>query len=186
MKYAAVYLVLFLSGSQKSSACPVPSVPGANLSPQSLLRAALCPPGKASARLQLPICKPLPPYLRKRMMRGLRLPPKITVHLAHYQTIAFITPVTIAAQKLERFYSEVVTLASTVWSSEPELREFCWRQGGFRLNFRSVGDTIPWSFVSRIAERLLQAAGLQLTEVFEMIYVDDLQSIRVKVWLEIV
>lgn len=81
---------------------------------------------------------------------------------------------------------DIAIKASTVWSSLPREHELSWQQGNLRMNFLSAGDTIPWEFVKELAERFWEAACMQLTDLVEVIYMDEAQRIAVKIWVDLV
>ena len=108
------------------------------------------------------------------------------VYRVKFTSFGLITPLAIAARALEEFYVEVAVKASTIWATLPQRQAMNLQLGHFRLNFLCVGDTIPWTFVKKIADNLWEAACRQLTDLFEVIYMDSSQKIAVKVWLEIV
>lgn len=146
-------------------------------------------PNQVLPNQRLPRYKPSPKSLGKRMMPSFPSSSSAgpsRLHQAHFVSFTIITPVATAARVLGDFYAEIATLASTVWASTPELSEFAWTQGSFRLNFKCIGDTIPWTFVKNMAEMLWKAACLQATDLFEVIYMDEFQKVGVKVWLEII
>lgn len=103
-----------------------------------------------------------------------------------FTSLGLITPVAIAAGALEEFYADIAVKASTVWSTLPQRQAFNVQLGNFRLNLYCSGDTIPWIFVKQLADLLWECACHQYTNLFEIIYMDSMQSIAVKVWLELV
>ena len=108
------------------------------------------------------------------------------VHRVSFTSFSLITPIATAARALEEFYAEVAVKASTIWATLPQRQAMNLQLGHFRLNFQCVGDTIPWNFVKQLADSLWECACHQFTDLFEVIYMDSLQKIAVKVWLEIV
>ena len=128
----------------------------------------------------------LPESLHKRMMPGFPTPGTNRMLMARFHVFTVLTPIAAAAKALEDFYAEVAVKASTIWATQPQLSEFACQLGSFRINFKCIGDTIPWSFVKDMADRLWECACLQLTEVFDVFYKSPDNRIVVKVWLEIV
>lgn len=53
------------------------------------------------------------------------------------------------------------------------------------MRFYSIGDTIPWSFVKQIADRLWECAALGMTDLFDVAYIDDVGEIAVSVSLRL-
>ena len=127
----------------------------------------------------------LPESLHKRMMPGFPRPGMNRMLMARFHAFTVLTPIDAAARALEDFYAEIATKASTVWATQPQLSDFACRLGNIRINFKCIGDTIPWSFVKELADRLWECACLQFTEVFEVFYTSPDSRIAVKVWLEI-
>lgn len=117
------------------------------------------------------------------MMPGLTRMTK--VHMVKFTKFDLITPVAVAARALEDFYAGIAKNAGSVWAPYPWMNQFAVEEGNFRLNFKCVGDTIPWTFVKGVAERLWEAACLGATDIFEAIYMDDTQRIGVRIWLEL-
>ena len=125
--------------------------------------------------------------LQSRMMPTIPTSPsRIIMRAMRFHSFDLLTPIASAALALEDFYSQLAIKASTVWSTEPEQPAFSFRMGAFKLSFRCQGDTIPWHFVKEFAEIMWELACHQCTEVFEIIYTDQLQRIFVTIWLEIV
>jgi len=108
------------------------------------------------------------------------------VHKISFTSFGLITPLHTAAKALEEFYSEVAVKASTIWATLPQRQEMNIQLGNFRLNFKCVSDTIPWNFVKELADLLWECACRQFTDLFEVIYTDEMQRMAVKVWLEII
>lgn len=108
------------------------------------------------------------------------------MHRVKFTSFGLITPLAIAAEALEKFYVEIAIKASTIWSTLPQREVFNLQLGNLRLNFHCIGDTVPWTFVKQLADRLWECACHQFTDLFEVIYMDETQRVAVKVWLEIV
>ena len=123
---------------------------------------------------------------RKRTPPGSTSPSVFRLKLITYQTLGLITPIAGAARALEEFYSSIAVKAAGVWQGEPRQYEFAILQGDFRLSFKSLGDAIPWSFVQEMAERGWECASRGLTDVFEVIYMDEAAQIAVSVSLGLV
>ena len=128
----------------------------------------------------------LPESLHKRMMPGFPRPGTNQMLMARFHVFAELAPIAAAARALEDFYAEVAVKASTVWATQPQLSQFSCELGNIRINFKCTGDTIPWSFVKELADRLWTCACLQLTGLFEVFYKSVDNRIAVKVWLEII
>ncbi|MCJ1460665.1 hypothetical protein MMC28_011047 [Mycoblastus sanguinarius] len=123
--------------------------------------------------------------LHGRMMPGLT--PIITkIRMRSFQKIASILPIATAARNLEEFYSAISTKARNEWAQMPQKDSFDIIEGNFHLSFFCLGDTIPWSFVSDIADRLWETAALGMANLFEVIYMDDAAQVGVHVVLRLV
>ena len=103
-----------------------------------------------------------------------------------YRTVMALTPVAAAAKALEDFYAEVAIKAAQLWSTEDEEWDIFYEKGQFRLNFRCIGDTIPWKFVQKTAEQLWETASMQKTDLFDAFWTDSTARVIINVWLEIV
>lgn len=108
------------------------------------------------------------------------------MHKVGFTRFSLIVPIKLAAKALEEFYVEIAVKATTVWATLPQRPELNLQQGNFRLNFQCIGDTIPWNFVKEMADLLWECACREFTDLFEVIYMNRMQTIAVKVWLEIV
>ena len=53
------------------------------------------------------------------------------------------------------------------------------------LEFKCIGDSIPWSFVKEMADRLWEIACLGATDLFEAVYQDGAGKIAVAVSLKL-
>lgn len=121
----------------------------------------------------------------KRTPPGFDSPVTVKIKMMTYTTVGLITPVASAARALEDFYSSIAIKAGGVWQTEPTTDNFSIEEGNFRLGFSAIGDTIPWSFVKAMAERLWETACLGLTDLFDIIYMDDAGQIAVSVSLRL-
>ena len=131
-------------------------------------------------------------FPHKRMMPG--HPPgnplsvMMKMHRVHFVTITSMFPVQAAARFLEDFFAGIATRTGEggAWSELPEKSEIGFEEGNFRLSFKCFGDTIPWSFITRIAEQLWEGACLGVAELFETVYMDDAKKIGVSVILNLI
>ena len=111
--------------------------------------------------------------------------PTISMKMISFKTITLMTPLIGAAQFLEEFYAAVAIKAAGVWSSLPRERTLTINQGLFSLIFTSTGDTIPWSFVKEMADRLWEAACLGAAELFDAMYMDEIGRVAVAISLRL-
>lgn len=119
-----------------------------------------------------------------------RTPPGLTntvvkMKMLTFTKVGLITPVVSAARALEDFYISIATKAAGDWQSEPQADSFSIQEGGFSLSFSCLGDTIPWSFVKTVAERLWQCACLGMTDMFDAIFMEDSGKIAVSISLRL-
>ena len=49
-----------------------------------------------------------------------------------------------------------------------------------------MGDTIPWTFVKEMADRMWEIVGMGATNLFEVVYVNEAQKIAVQVTLSLI
>lgn len=103
-----------------------------------------------------------------------------------FTTVSLLMPVATAARALEAFYSAIAIKAAGLWAAEPQLENFSIQEGEFRLTFSSIGDSIPWTLVKEIAERLWQCACLGMAQLFDVMYMDDAGSVAVSISLRLV
>lgn len=91
-------------------------------------------------------------------------------------------------QMLENFYFDIAYKAQDEWSQLPQMQSFNVDDpsGRVRLSFSCIGDTIPWSFVKAMAERLWQSATLGMAELFEVMYASDDSTIGVRITLDLI
>ena len=101
-----------------------------------------------------------------------------------FQTVTVLTPITGAAQFLEDFYSRIAALAAGPWQALPQRESFSLQEGPFQLVFNCMGDTIPWSFVKEMADRLWETTRMGIAEFFDSIYMDDAGKIAVAISLK--
>lgn len=122
----------------------------------------------------------------KRTPPGFTSPAVVKMKMITYQTVGMITPIASAAKALEDFYSSIAVKAAGAWEAEPTTDNFAIEEGGFRLAFTSMGDTIPWSFVKTFADRLWESACLGLTSLFDVMYMDDAGQVAVSISLRLI
>ena len=100
--------------------------------------------------------------------------------------IVCLAPITQAAKFLEGFFSDIAINAGGEWSTLPERSVFAIEEGSFRLSFNCIGDTIPWSFVKEIGNRLWEVAAMGGIHLFEGVFADEAATIAVQVTLSII
>ena len=120
----------------------------------------------------------------KRMDNSLSYPP-LKMKLLAFQSFAMIQPISTAARALEDFYSAIAFKASSLWATEPLRTKFSIIEGRFQLDFTCIGDTIPWNFVTEIANLLWECACMGMTDLFEAVYTDERQRIAVSIALRL-
>ena len=98
-----------------------------------------------------------------------------------FQTVVAMAPVTNAAKFLESFYTSVAINAAGAWRALPQRETLRIVEGPFALSFTCFGDTIPWSFVKDMADRLWESACLGLSELFDAVYMTETGNIAVAV-----
>ena len=99
-------------------------------------------------------------------------PERIMMRAINVQAFAQVLPITVAAQFLQNFYSTIAIKASGEWLSQPESDRLVFTSGPFQLTFSSVGASIPWTFVKRMADMLREFACLGWTNLFDAYFVD--------------
>lgn len=123
--------------------------------------------------------------LHKRMMPGFT--PTITLKRVYFHTLTAMVPVTAPARFLEDFFSSIAIKADPItgeWGSQlPQRDQFDIIEGGFRLRFSAIGDTIPWSFVKHVAERMWECAVLGVAGLFDTVYTNEAAKIGVQISL---
>lgn len=122
----------------------------------------------------------------KRTPPSFTTPFSIKMRMMTFTTVGLITPVASAARALEDFYSSIAIKAAGAWQAEPQRDNFAIQEGNFYLAFSCIGDSIPWSFVHSMAEKLWECACLGMTELFDVIYMDDSGQISVSISLRLV
>ena len=110
--------------------------------------------------------------LEKRMDRRPPPPARSMMRAINVQAVAQVLPITVAAQFLQNFYSTIAIKASGEWLSQPESDRLVFTSGPFQLTFSSVGASIPWTFVKRMADMLREFACLGWTNLFDAYFVD--------------
>ncbi|KAL6720027.1 hypothetical protein ACLMJK_001948 [Lecanora helva] len=115
-------------------------------------------------------------------------PAKSFVHRATFTALSAILPTELTSSFLQQFFSSIISRVQRggEWHGSPEKNEFAIVEGGFQLSFFSIGDTVPWSFVEHTARQLLESAILGFTSLFETTYINDGNTIGVKVALTLV
>ena len=108
---------------------------------------------------------------------------KVQMRMVTFQTLVAMAPVTNAARFLENFYSSIAISAAGAWQALPQRNSFRIVEGPFALSFICVGDTIPWSFLKDMADRLWESDCLGMTQLFEAIFMTDARDIAVVVSL---
>lgn len=114
------------------------------------------------------------------------LSPVLKVHQMRFKLITGILPAQAAAGLLEKFFSTVATQADPLkgeWAKMVPTNELEIKHGMFRLSFRAIGDTIPWSFVKDFAGRCWEAAALGVADLFETVYQDETGRVAVQISL---
>lgn len=127
--------------------------------------------------------------LHKRMMPGFT--PMITLKRVYFHTLTAIVPIaasgTAPAKFLEDFYSSIAIKANPVtgeWGSQlPQTDQIDITEGGFRLRFSAIGDTIPWSFVKEFADVMWECAVLGVAGLFDTVYTNEAAKIGVQISL---
>lgn len=176
------FRILLMSASRTASAWPVVEQ-STTLSPDFLQ--GNLPPNDSIPTVGAQNSQIVGKSKSKRMMPSISREVKNIMHLIHFQTIEHLHPVETATKIVEEFLQDMALIVKNEYSRTPELLDFSWQQGQLRLNFKCIGDTVPWALVERIANQLWEGACLQFTELFEFIYMNSDHSIGLRVWLEL-
>lgn len=108
---------------------------------------------------------------------------KVQMRMVTFKTVVAMAPFTDAARFLETFYSSIAINAAGAWQALPQRNAFRIFEGPFALSFTCVGDSIPWSFVKDMADRLWECACLGMSQLFEAVFMTDARDIAVAVSL---
>lgn len=108
---------------------------------------------------------------------------KVQMRMVTFETVVAMAPVTNAAKFLESFYSSIAINAAGAWQALPQRDSFRIIEGPFALSFTCLGDTIPWSFVKDMADRLWECTCLGMSQLFDAVFVTDARDIAVAVSL---
>ena len=110
------------------------------------------------------------------------------MRMTSFQSFAAMVPLDKPQKILEDFFLEIAKKAEPwdIWGSSTPRSSFTVNYGLFRLSFDAIGDTIPWSFVKEIADRLWEIACMGMTELFTLVYINDEGSIGVQITLSLI
>ena len=125
--------------------------------------------------------------LKKRAPPGFTSPLRmIPMKMLSFTKVGLLTPVAVAAKHLEDFYTSIYYKTAGEWQARPESDSLVIQEGSLQLSFYSLGDTIPWSFVTTMVNRLHETAVRGATDLFDVMYADESGNIMVSVSLKIV